>query len=134
MEFSHKAVVFYLFVCKNVDRSLQVVTIKARTSGLLSKVFHVQHPVLVFTKARNLSFECPSLVVANEDYECVLSGSTGPIDLLNYTLNAALIDTAILPSKSALLTTVLTAERFQKNPSGIEGGYTIYQLSLKNVT
>jgi hypothetical protein len=86
--------------------SLQVVILKARTSGLLSKNFHMEHSILVTTKAKSLTFECPSLVVANKGYECVLSGFTGPLDVFNYTVNGAVKETALLPSKCPLVATI----------------------------
>ncbi len=86
-----------------------MVIIEARTSGILSRIFQVQHAILVNTKAKSLSLECPALVVANDDYECVLSGFTGPIDEFKYTLDAAVIDTPLLPSKCSSLKTPMQA-------------------------
>jgi hypothetical protein len=85
-----------------------VVIIEARTTGLFSRIFQIQHSIFVTTKAKSLSLDCPGLVVANNEYECVLNGFTGPLDVFNYTLNAAVIDTPLLPSKYLLHLVITT--------------------------
>ena len=77
-----------------------MVLIQAKVStGLYAKTIGVQHTILVSTESKSLSLECPDLVVANQVYECVLSGFTGPNDVFKYTLDNNEIDTRLLPSE-----------------------------------
>ena len=77
-----------------------MVLIQAKVStGLYAKTIEVQHTILVSTESKSLSLECPDLVVANQVYECVFSGFTGPNDVFKYTLDNNEIDTRLLPSE-----------------------------------
>ena len=81
-----------------------MISVQARISdGFYPQTLEVQQTVLVVTEAEGLSVECPNLVVANEPYECLLSGFTGPNDVFKYTLNGNVIDTPLLPSEFTFL-------------------------------